>query len=128
MTGTAKRTFCQQTGWKRPTPQAICQSYDVLRTVTEYSYDLHDPAFQDYAKKRGVLYKAGCQDRFEFTANHNITRSDYAARFYLSEEDPQGIQHPLSDDAIEVHWQIMLAAKGSMQDCWDLYQATLREG
>jgi hypothetical protein len=48
----------QQTGWKRPYPQTICQELDVLERVTQFDYDLGDVAFQRFIQSRCGIYLA----------------------------------------------------------------------
>lgn len=110
------KTIQQQTGWNRPHPQTICQEMDALVSVTDYSFDLGDKGFFAYCKARGVAHKAGHGKRFSFTADHAKTREDFGAMFGVSETG-----WVYSPEDMETHWRIMLAAKGSMQDCWELY-------
>jgi hypothetical protein len=118
------KSITEQTGWKRPSPVAICQGFDVLRKVTEYDFDLSNLEFQNYCRARGVLYKAGCNNRFKFTADHSATKDRFFDEFRYAIEYPEGSgqRYRFTDDEMETHWKIMLAAKGAMQDCWELFR------
>lgn len=127
-------TIEQQTGWnKRPLPVSICQDLDVLRGVRQWDFDLTDQGFLDYAHARGVLYKAGVSGskRFRFTADHTAAEADFKSDPYFqraipSRQYPDG--YPYSDADMETHWQIMLAVKGALQDCWQIFHQTVRFG
>ncbi len=125
-------TIEEQTGWtKRQMAVSICQDWDVLRSVRQWDFDLDNTEFLEYAKSRGVLYKAGVigSKRFQFTGDHNATEADFKGdKHFLhaapSEKYPKGFRYSGKD--MEQHWQIMLAAKGALQDCWQLFcEATL---
>jgi len=120
-------TIEEQTGWhQRTMPQSICGDFNVARRVTEYDFDLADPAFLEYAERRGVLYKARRIGSrwFVFTGNHAATKRDFLndphfQRAAPHKDYPQGYVY--SDEAMEQHWEIMLATKGFLQDCWQLF-------
>lgn len=63
----------QQTGWRRPGAQAVCQDWVVLERVTQFSYELTD-AFMDYTRARMGIdlrlkeYPQGCP---EIMARHD---------------------------------------------------------
>lgn len=111
------KTIYQQTGWRRPGEQTICQNFDVLTRVTEYDFDLGDPDFAAYCERRGVGWKAGTGKRLAFTANHSATKEDFFREFARSETG-----YIYSAEEMETHWRIMLAAKGAMQDCWEIWR------
>lgn len=46
------RSIFEQTGWKRPHPQTICQEHEVLLKIREYDFDKTDRKFLDYVKSR----------------------------------------------------------------------------
>ena len=46
------RTVYEQTGWKRPYPETICQDLDAQLKITEYDYDMMNPEFVAYVKAR----------------------------------------------------------------------------
>lgn len=118
---TRAKSISEQTGWKRTMPASICQDFDALIKVTEYDFDLFNAEFQGYCKKRGTLYKAGCKERFYFTANHAATKEEFFSRFRYAEEQGNGTRYEFTDDEMETHWKIMLSAKGAMQDSWELF-------
>lgn len=130
------KTIAEQTGFRRAMPVTLCQNFDLLRQVCEYDFDLSNEEFQDYARRRGVLYKAGVPstDRWLFTANHQTTRAEFFERYRYATDDskrcfanldassPRAEQrYRFTDQELETHWQIMLAAKGALQDCWELW-------
>lgn len=123
-------TIEEQTGWsKRSTAVSLCQDWDVLRAVRQWDFDLNDPEFLNYAEGRGVLYKAGVigSERFRFTGDHSVTEADFKNHPYFqrslpSEKYPDGFRY--SESALELHRQIMWAAKGALQDCWQLFCAS----
>lgn len=119
----AARSIEEQTGWKRPIPTMICQNHEILARVTEYSFNLNNPAFRDYCEARGVLWKAGVRRRFRFTADHSATKDQFFVQFRLAEKQPNIPQYVYSDDEMEFHWRLMLAAKGALQDAWELFTA-----
>ncbi len=110
------KTIYQQTGWRRPGPQTICQDFDALVRVSEYDFDLNDPEFSRYCEQRGVGWKAGTGRRLAFTADHAATKERFLREFGSSEKG-----YVYSADEMETHWKIMRAAKGAMQDCWEVW-------
>jgi hypothetical protein len=116
------KTIAEQTGFRRAMPATLCQNFDLLCQVTEYDFDLSNIEFQHYAKCRGVLHLAGRNSRWDFTADHHATKEQFLEQFCLAEPDQiTGARYQFSDDEMETHWRIMLAAKGAMQDCWELW-------
>lgn len=128
------RSIFEQTGWKGVLPVTICQEFDVLTSINEYDFDLNNLAFQNYCKKRGILHKAGIEKRFLFTANHSATKKQFFEEFRFGERvtDPTLIlnlpqkdqlrqRYEFTDKELEIHWKIMLAAKGAFQDCWEIF-------
>lgn len=118
------RTIQEQTGWKRPFPSAICQDFDVRRSVTEYDFDLHDAGFRRYCEARGVLHLAGVRRRFAFTADHLATKARFLELFgvVIQNKQPGKPAYVFSAREMDTHWRIMLAAKGAFQDAWELFK------
>lgn len=116
------RTIYQQTGWRGPMPVSICQDHNILATVTEYDFDLNDKAFQTYCRGRGVLQQAREGKAFAFTADHAATKEQFFKDFRKAEKHPLFPQYVFSDEEMETHWKIMLAAKGALQDCWEIFK------
>ena len=114
------KTIQQQTGWKGAMPVTLCQDTDVLVRVGEYDFDLNNKAFQGYLKTRGIAHKAGTKARFSFTANHQATKAEFMAMFQLA-EPYKGQQYKFSAEEMQAHWRVMLAAKGAMQDAWEIF-------
>ena len=121
--GLSVPTVEEQTGWTRPYCRTICQELDVVIRVTEYDFDLENAEFREYADRRGVLFKAGVGKRFAFTKNHAATKAEFFREFRFSKK---GVR--FSDDDMEFHWRIMLAAKGYMQDAWELFLVEKQDG
>jgi hypothetical protein len=87
------KTIYEQTGWKRPFPQMICQDPEVLLKITEFDFDLDNEGFIDYFISRtGIMY--GYSDDPEL------------AEQLLMSDDPPRYQK---------------IVKGRLQDCWELY-------
>lgn len=118
-------TIFEQTGWQRPFPQVLCQDLDVLKEVTHYTFDLTDPVFKAYCKARNIFHKAGLDERYEFTANIHATEAEFKSN-ELFQFAPwnRGSRYRYTPEQLHSHWQIMRAAKGSIQDCWEIYIAT----
>ena len=114
------KTIYEQTGWKGAMPVTICQDFGTLIKVSEYDFDMENKDFLEYARSRGALWKAGEKARFAFTANHKATKADFMAAFPLAQLY-KGNRYAYTADEMETHWNIMLAAKGSMQDCWEIF-------
>lgn len=119
----------QQTGWRRPHPKYLCQDFYLCLRIEQYDFDLSDEAFQRYAKRRGVLYKAGTGDRWRITADHQATREDFDrsdCRWMVSVATGKRtrLQTPAEMDE---GWLIMRSMKGAFQDAWELYLAAQAE-
>ena len=115
------RSIEKQTGHKRVGPKAIRQDFSLLIKITEYDFDLYNPDFQEYCRTRGVLYKAGSGKRFDLTANHSATKEEFFGLFRCAMTQPDGSIYRYTASEMDTHWEIMLAAKGAMQDCWELF-------
>jgi hypothetical protein len=114
------KTIYEQTGWKGALPVTICQDNNVLVRVSEYDFDLGNKAFLTYLNARGVAHRAGEKERFAFTANHAATKAEFFTIFALA-KPYEGKQYAYTASEMEWHWRIMLAAKGAMQDCWEIF-------
>jgi hypothetical protein len=105
---------------RRPTPVALCQDVDTLLGIRRYDFDLNDPAFREYADRRGVLYLAGTpgSPQWRFVADHDVTEADFLGEpsFHVSIG-----AHRYTDDDMATHWKIMRIAKAKLQDCWDIF-------
>lgn len=117
----AAASIKEQTGWARPFPFTICQDFYALIKVTEYSFDLSNNEFNEYCRRRGILYKAGSGNRLEFTGNHSATKAQFFDEFRYAIKYKDAEPYRFTDNEMETHWRIMLAAKGALQDCWELY-------
>lgn len=92
----------QQTGWKRPYPQMICQDPEVRLAIREFDYDLNNPEFVKYYKSR-----TGVQiDQFSCPRAWDSFKS--------VELNPNCIVG-------ETHLRLM---RGALQDCWELFTQT----
>jgi len=111
-----------QTGWARPHPLTICQDCYVLACVTEYDFDLYNADFVKYCDSRGVKQRAGLGKRFAFTANHSASKAQFFKEFAHAEGQADGSAYKYTEKEMKLHWQIMLTAKGAMQDCWEVFK------
>lgn len=117
-----------QTGWRRSHPQALCQDFDLRQRITSTDFDLHDQAFLRYAERRGVLYLAGTNLRAEIVADHHVTKSEFMQsdkwqplRWWIHHKSGERIRLQTTEE-LETSWRIIRAAKGALQDAWELYQ------
>lgn len=121
-------TIGEQTGWTRPHPLGLCQDFDLRQKVTQTDFDLEDPGFQRYAKARGVLYLAGKGLRWQLVKDHSVTRDEYLTaahweplRWWVDAKTGKRLRLQ-NHDELETSWRIVRAAKGALQDAWELYQ------
>jgi hypothetical protein len=89
-------TIEQQTGWRRPYPNMICDDGDALARVTQFSFDLDDFEFVAYFIRR---------------TGYNILEADCGW-----EECKRSIHDLTLDDT----WRKI--ERGKLQDCWELYR------
>ncbi|MCU7836147.1 MAG: hypothetical protein KZQ83_12975 [gamma proteobacterium symbiont of Taylorina sp.] len=120
------KTIHEQIGWKRKQKETLLQDFNLLKNITEYDFDVTVQDFKDYCHARGVLQKMGNESRFDFTANHKATKAEFFVLFRYAKEY-QGSSYRFTNKEMEIHWGIILAAKGSIQDCWEIYQNKLLE-
>lgn len=102
-------SIAQQTGWQRPHPQTMLQGFEgainLLERVVEWDFDLDDPGFQAYAKRRGLgdcLFPADGED-------------GRIARQYRSAEG-------IAADQVATPRYLRIKI-GRLQDAWELYLA-----
>ncbi len=114
-------TVFEQTGWKGAMSVTICQDLEVLRRITQYDYNCSDKAFMQEVEDRGIM---GRMLDMEFCANYSLTKEDYMSREHPV-ADPEPGEAPsdyaFSTEEIEFFWTIVLAARGSLQDCWEMH-------
>jgi hypothetical protein len=106
-------------------PEALCQNLDYLILVSEYDYDLSDPKFQDYCSSRGTLHLAGVRGstRWQYFAAYSLSKDEYLANPYFQfAQEIEGTRHKFTPEDIEVQWKIILLARATLQDCWELYK------
>jgi len=110
-------TIEDQTGWRRPHPCAICQDHNTLRSVFLYDYDLDVPEFVKYCYARGIMHHAP-KDVLGMTLvqDYYIGEDD----FYKLTQKAYGVDNSTAVYA-HVDWSICLAARGALQDCWQLF-------
>lgn len=110
------KPFTEQTGWKRPYPKAICQDWESLSRVNEFSFDVNNSEFIEYFRCRtGVVWD-----------DHKawITTSDDAENWLLNSLD---FKYMISQEPIEfgrereVKVLLNRILKGQLQDCWELF-------
>lgn len=137
------RTLMEQTGWKRPMPQSICQDSEVLLRITEYSYDIQNQGFIRYlADRTGILLdpkhpevqrrqKAGSlktppaplslHQQIALMSDAEYLTTDLLVRKY----DPSGKEKPQAEWVVIPREERNLRShrifKGRLQDCWELY-------
>lgn len=110
--------------WKRSGEAALCQDIDVLQMVTEYDYDLSDESFQQYCAGRGTLHVAreSGSKWWEWVADYERTKSAYLNEPYFRHAiEVNGTRQMYSDQEMEFFWELMILARATMQDCWELY-------
>ena len=115
------KTIREQSDWKRTQKETLLQDFNLLIKITEYDFDLTDQGFKDYCHARGVLQKMGNDSRYNFTANHKAIKEEFFVLFRYAKEY-HGSSYRFTDKEMAIHWEIMLAAKGAIQDAWELYQ------
>jgi len=110
-------TIEDQTGWQRPHSCAICQDHNTLKSVFLYDYDLSDPEFISYCTKRGIMHHVP-----EDSAGLSLVRDYYVdeSDFYELTQKTYGVDSSTAAFA-HVDWSICLAARGALQDCWQLF-------
>lgn len=118
----------EQTGWKRPYPQMICQDISVLARITRYDFNLSDSGFRAYAQRRGVLHVAGKigSPRWRFIGDFSKGRADFMgdAYFNFAQEYPagSGVRRKFTREEMAFRWKLICIARGKMQDAWELYR------
>jgi len=109
------QTITEQTGWIRDYPKMICQNWQDLSSVHEFSFDVDNPEFIEYFRCRtGVVWNDDL--KWLATSDHaenHILHSDQL--FYITCE-----MIPFGKDREEmvIHNRIL---KGKLQDCWELF-------
>lgn len=118
------KTIFEQTGWVGALPVSICQDFDVLIRISEYDYDSENSEFIKYCEARGVLYKAGIPGSIRYSATMDLETTKNS---FMAENDFQyfqeynGARLKCTGPELENHWRCMLSAKGSLQDCWEMF-------
>lgn len=95
-----------------------------LELTSQYDYELLDRVFVKLAESRGVLQLAGLHGsrRWEFFANHQLTKADYLLDPYFHLAVPhEGQQHRFTDAELESNWGVILYGRAALQDCWEVY-------
>ncbi|MCK5606449.1 hypothetical protein KAR91_31395 [Candidatus Pacearchaeota archaeon] len=115
------KTIEEQTGWKRPAPLAICQEVEILLKVFEYSFDIYDKKFRKYITQRtGRTFNDGNIDYYiNWTEKEVMERQDFT---YIKSDDPRYSGKPLEKECRIFHWKLIRMTRGSIQDCWELWQ------
>lgn len=127
-TKTPAASIQQQTGWRRPYPAMLCQDHAVLLGITQFEFELNDPAFRRYAEQRGVLYVAGREGsrRWKFTGDFSRGCAEFMVDSYFrfAQEYPagSGIRHMYTAEEMAFHWKVMRIARSKLQDIWEIYQ------
>lgn len=117
------KTIEQQTGWKRPHPEMICQDHEVLLRVHDYSYDLGNEDFTRYFISRTGI-QIGKEEKPELA--RWLLTSPKAERWLLESPDYKylnGEMVPFGQER-EIDIKISRILKGRLQDCWELFLKT----
>ena len=110
--------------WKRTGESALCQDVDLLEMVAEFDYNLSNMSFQEYCAARGVLHVAGEPDstRWKYVADYEKTKDDYMSdSFFQFAIEVNGNRQRYSEQEMEFGWRLMLLARATIQDCWELH-------
>lgn len=116
-----------QTGWRRPHPEAVCQDHDVLLRITQYDYDLEAPGFHMYHReRRGLLRGTGLpldERVISFYRDHHKTKEQYIKEVGVvgrwGEEKTVGLVK--TEKQLETEWLLVLLARAKLQDSWELW-------
>ncbi len=113
-------TVFEQTGWAGTLPETICQETDILLAITEYDYDTEDPGFVQYCLDRGCWYRVHEEGSISYQFVHHCDwgESAYMKCKQTTIEPYNTLLHP---EELKVMWQGVLAARGALQDCWEIY-------
>lgn len=113
------KTIEEQTGWRRPHSDALCQEPEVLLRISEYSFDLTDSDFRDYfASRTGQVIEASQFDFYQnWTQEQVMNRRNFATK--------KGSVNSVNSDRKQ-WWEIVRLTRGKLQDCWELYQRTVK--
>ena len=112
---TPVRSITQQTGWKRPMPQTLCQDVDALLKVTDYSFDTSNRDFLRYFENRTGYY---------------IGADPHHPQILSRIE--RGLMQPLPPGYFEMQCQVAnnrddnrihRIYRAKLQDCWEIYTA-----
>lgn len=119
------KTITEQTGWNRnpAAPLALCQDIDVLKRISEYDFDYSAPEFREYCKRRGIVWLSIAPKYLETTIKVYSVWSDERIRKDYFKESITGYQY--DDDDKDGFMQILRIQKGKLQDCWELYRASI---
>lgn len=130
------RSILEQTGWKRPHPQQICQEMDVLLQIREFDFDMRQPAFRDYLRVRGIWDIDGAvwgvEDPDPDCLQMKVYKDcpSFQIAFYQdwSEEQVFRDLQPLRPDLYRMtdkdrHSNVRLwkITRGKCQDAWELF-------
>lgn len=126
----------EQTGWRRPSPQAICQETTVLLAITAYDFESDNGPFADYALARtglsvdGKVYNDVDPRWFEQLGNHSLTRDAFDCAWRVVGPYGHKIRRgaELFPEELDIKWQIFLLQKGRLHDCWELWTAQQNNG
>ncbi len=114
------KSVYEQTGWKRShLNMLLMHDSALLEKITEYSYDISNTHFVEYADVRGCMnwaFKDGSTLR-KYIAKHYLTHSEFISDTTLRLEN--GKQVPQNDK--ESLWQCIHLGRAHLQDCWEVF-------
>lgn len=106
--------------WRRSHQSELLQDRNLLLHVTQYDYNLENPNFVAYGKRRGSLQLASEPEHGFWEPLKDFRLSKDA---FFSHEDywhsATGSQYSKSD--MESFWRVIRIARASAQDCWEIY-------
>jgi len=109
-------TIEEQTGWIGLLPDDLCEDYRTLLRITEYDYDIDNAEFLHYCEERGITNRI---------IDNQILQQFYKHHGWGKKAFFQTMGGPHTDNGhLTVAWRGVLAARGALQDCWELW--TLR--
>jgi len=114
------KTIFEQTGWKRPYYQTICQDIKVLEKVTDFSFDLSNKKFIKYLRDRLGYDYSGANLPKETLLDILQNWSD--ERFITDPLLSHSVTGKLfSLDDRKGQLKVHCLEKAAIQDCWELF-------
>lgn len=104
----------------------LCHRIEFLWMVTEYDYDLADPAFRQYCVDRGTACGAALGSRrWDFFERHDLSKHDYLVDpYFQNANEHEGKRHRYTKDEMESGWKVIQLGRAVLQDAWEIYRST----